>query len=79
MSALAADPNVAKKNGGIYTAWALSEEYGFTDVDGTRPDQAVLKAAVEEAKKTYLAPLMAASRFAAVDWQVVPKSEEQQV
>ena len=68
-----------RKNGGIYTAWALSEEYGFTDVDGTRPDRAVFNAAVEEAKKTYLAPLMAASRFTGVDWQIVSKSEVGQV
>jgi NAD(P)-dependent dehydrogenase (short-subunit alcohol dehydrogenase family) len=75
VAALAADPHVARKNGGLYTAWALSEEYGFTDVDGTRPDQAILKAAVEEAAKTFLAPMVEAARFAAVDWKITVKGE----
>jgi hypothetical protein len=73
VAALAGDPNVAGKNGGIYTTRALSEEYGFTDIDGARPDYAVLDAAVEEARKSYLAPMIEASRFAKVDWKLVPK------
>ena len=52
-----------------------SEEYGFTDVDGRRPDYAVVDAAFEEAKRTYLAPMMEAARFANVDWQLTPKTE----
>jgi hypothetical protein len=75
VAALAADAGVAKKNGGIYTARALSEEYGFTDIDGTHPDHAILAAAVEQAKRTYLAPLMEATRFAQVDWKLVSKTE----
>jgi NAD(P)-dependent dehydrogenase (short-subunit alcohol dehydrogenase family) len=35
--ALAADPDVAKKAGRIYSSWALAREYGFTDVDGRQP------------------------------------------
>jgi len=38
VAALAADPNVMRKSGGIYSSWALSEEYGFTDLDGRRPN-----------------------------------------
>jgi hypothetical protein len=38
VAALAADPHVARKSGGIYDSWSLSEEYGFTDLDGTRPN-----------------------------------------
>ncbi len=38
VAALAADPNVARKSGGVYSSWGLSEEYGFTDVDGRRPN-----------------------------------------
>ena len=34
-----------------FTVRALSEEYGFTDVDGTHPDYAVLDAAVDEGKE----------------------------
>ena len=37
VAALAADPNVATKTGGVYASWTLSDEYGFTDVDGRRP------------------------------------------
>jgi NAD(P)-dependent dehydrogenase (short-subunit alcohol dehydrogenase family) len=75
VAALAADPHVDRKNGGIYTAWQLSEEYGFSDVDGSRPERALLDAAFEEAKKTYLAPLIEAARSAVVDWKLAPKSE----
>ncbi len=35
--ALASDPEVMRKSGGLYSSWELSEEYGFTDVDGERP------------------------------------------
>jgi NAD(P)-dependent dehydrogenase (short-subunit alcohol dehydrogenase family) len=75
VAALAADPHIARKNGGIHTARALSEEYGFTDIDGTSPDHAVLDAAVEQAKKTFLAPSIDASRFTKVDWQLISKSD----
>jgi NAD(P)-dependent dehydrogenase (short-subunit alcohol dehydrogenase family) len=37
VAALACDPNVLEKSGGVYASWTLSEEYGFTDVDGNRP------------------------------------------
>jgi NAD(P)-dependent dehydrogenase (short-subunit alcohol dehydrogenase family) len=36
--ALAADPNVKKKSGRVFSSWALAREYGFTDLDGTKPD-----------------------------------------
>ncbi len=38
IAALAADPHLLRKSGGIYTSWGLSEEYGFPDVDGARPN-----------------------------------------
>jgi len=75
VAALAADPNVARKNGGIFTARSLSEEYGFADVDGKLPDFASFDAAFAEAKRTFLAPLMEAAQFASVDWKLTPKSE----
>ena len=75
VAALAAAPDVARKNGGIYSARALSEEYGFTDLGGTRPDYAVFDAAFEQAKRTYLAALVDASRFATVDWKLVSKTQ----
>ena len=37
VAALAADPNVLEKSGGLYSSWGLAEEYGFDDLDGTRP------------------------------------------
>jgi NAD(P)-dependent dehydrogenase (short-subunit alcohol dehydrogenase family) len=38
VAALAADPAVAKKAGRVFSSWQLAGEYGFTDVDGRRPD-----------------------------------------
>lgn len=38
IAALAADPQVLEKSGGLYSSWGLAREYGFTDVDGSRPD-----------------------------------------
>ncbi len=39
VAALAADPEVRRKrNGGLVSSWDLAKEYGFTDVDGRRPD-----------------------------------------
>jgi len=38
VAALAADPNVLAKSGGLYSSWGLAREYGFTDVDGAQPD-----------------------------------------
>jgi dehydrogenase/reductase SDR family member 1 len=35
--ALAADPNVLERSGQVLVAAELAEEYGFTDIDGTRP------------------------------------------
>lgn len=76
VAALAADSHVARKNGGIYTTRALSEEYGFSDVDGIRPDYAVLDAAIEQAKKTFLAQMVDAGRLTDVDWKLASKLEK---
>lgn len=38
LAAVAADPNVAKKRGRVFSSWALCREYRFTDVDGSHPD-----------------------------------------
>jgi len=37
IATLAADPNVATKNGRVFASWDLGEEYGIADADGTRP------------------------------------------
>ena len=38
VAALAAEPDVGAKSGGLFSSWGLAKEYGFTDVDGRRPD-----------------------------------------
>lgn len=38
VAALAADADVARHHGAVLTARQLSDEYGVTDVDGSRPD-----------------------------------------
>ena len=38
MASLAADPNVSSKAGQVFASWTLAREYGFTDIDGRRPD-----------------------------------------
>ena len=38
VAALAADPEVARWNGQSLSSGGLAQEYGFTDVDGSRPD-----------------------------------------
>ena len=38
VAALAADPDRARWNGRSVDSGTLGREYGFTDVDGTRPD-----------------------------------------
>jgi NAD(P)-dependent dehydrogenase (short-subunit alcohol dehydrogenase family) len=37
VAALAADPNLIRKSGGVYSSWGLSDECRFADVDGNRP------------------------------------------
>ena len=38
VAALAADPDLGRRNGGSYSSGGLAREYGFTDVDGSQPD-----------------------------------------
>ena len=38
VAALAADPDVRRFSGGVYSSLGLAREYGFTDLDGTQPD-----------------------------------------
>lgn len=37
IAALAADPHVFSKTGGVYSSWGLSDEYRFSDIDGRQP------------------------------------------
>ena len=38
VAALAADPDLHRRNGGSFSSGELARDYGFTDVDGSRPD-----------------------------------------
>jgi NAD(P)-dependent dehydrogenase (short-subunit alcohol dehydrogenase family) len=38
VAALAADPDVRRRNGGSFSSGELARDYGFTDVDGSQPD-----------------------------------------
>ena len=38
VAALAADPDVHTKAGGVFASWTLAREYGFRDADGRQPD-----------------------------------------
>jgi len=37
IAALAADPEVRSKAGGVFSSWGLAREYGLTDYDGRQP------------------------------------------
>ncbi|MBB6669578.1 SDR family oxidoreductase [Cohnella nanjingensis] len=37
LAALAADPDLHAKTGGVFTSWGLSDVYGIEDIDGRRP------------------------------------------
>jgi NAD(P)-dependent dehydrogenase (short-subunit alcohol dehydrogenase family) len=38
IAALAADPDLMRRTGGSFSSGELAREYGFTDIDGSRPD-----------------------------------------
>jgi NAD(P)-dependent dehydrogenase (short-subunit alcohol dehydrogenase family) len=64
VAALAADTEVARWSGGVYSSWGLSEVYGFTDLDGTRPN--IWTAVAESFAQS------SASAHAGVQWQLTP-------
>jgi NAD(P)-dependent dehydrogenase (short-subunit alcohol dehydrogenase family) len=37
VAALAADPQIMVKSGGVYSSWALADQYGFSDINGEQP------------------------------------------
>jgi NAD(P)-dependent dehydrogenase (short-subunit alcohol dehydrogenase family) len=65
VAALAADPKVSAKSGGVYSSWGLAEEYGFTDVDGRRPN---MHAYMVE----HFPHIFAAKPALALEWTVAP-------
>ncbi|WP_395574824.1 SDR family oxidoreductase [Streptomyces sp. BK79] len=51
ITALATDPGVARFNGRSFSSGGLAQEYGFTDVDGSRPDAWRYLVEVQDADK----------------------------
>ncbi|MBC2907750.1 SDR family oxidoreductase [Streptomyces cupreus] len=51
VAALAADPDVARFNGASLSSGSLAQEYGFTDLDGSRPDAWRYMVEVQDAGK----------------------------
>ncbi|MFJ8191804.1 SDR family oxidoreductase [Streptomyces sp. NPDC096094] len=51
VTALAADPDVARFNGRSLSSGGLAQEYGFTDLDGSRPDAWRYLVEVQDADK----------------------------
>ncbi|WP_239135339.1 SDR family oxidoreductase [Streptomyces sp. SID12488] len=51
VTALAADPDVARWNGGSFSSGGLAQVYGFTDLDGSRPDAWRYMVEVQDAGK----------------------------
>jgi len=68
VAALAADPEVARWSGGVYSSWGLSETYGFTDLDGRRPN--IWPDVAETTTKPSQSPR------AAVQWRLARATDE---
>lgn len=64
VAALAADPDRSRWSGGVYSSWGLSEAYGFTDLDGRRPN--IWATVAEEFAG------VVGTRRAAVQWHLAP-------
>src|SRR5262245_38539491 len=62
VAALAADPDVSRWSGGVYSSYGLSQTYNFTDLDGSSPN--VWPAVAEPVAAAAKAPR------AAVGWQL---------
>jgi NAD(P)-dependent dehydrogenase (short-subunit alcohol dehydrogenase family) len=63
VAALAADPACSRWSGNVTSSWGLSELYGFTDLDGGRPN--IWPAVAEQYAGAATAP------HAAFEWQLV--------
>jgi len=64
VAALAADPQLKKKSGGVYSSGALAEEYGFTDIDGSRPN-------MNRYMREHFPQLVSGKPPTAVEWRIV--------
>jgi NAD(P)-dependent dehydrogenase (short-subunit alcohol dehydrogenase family) len=67
VAALAADPQMMKKSGGLYSTRQLVDEYGFIDVNGLKPDYPVF----DEAFKAFYAGQPAGPEL---EWKVVSQA-----
>jgi NAD(P)-dependent dehydrogenase (short-subunit alcohol dehydrogenase family) len=66
VAALAADGKVAELSGRVFGSWDLSDRYGFTDADGTRPHWA------RHFEAAYGQPVGAADEAAYASWRGGP-------
>lgn len=66
VAALAADPDVAARNGRVFSSWGLAAEYGFTDADGSRPDWG------DYFRRTFGRPMRTADEAAYASWRDGP-------
>ena len=66
VAALAADPRVSELSGRVFGSWDLSDRYGFTDADGTRPHWA------RHFEAAYGQPVGAADEAAYASWRGGP-------
>jgi hypothetical protein len=64
VAALAADPHVKHKSGGVYSSGGLAEEYGFRDIDGNRPN-------MYRYMREHFPQLVNAHPATAVEWKIV--------
>jgi NAD(P)-dependent dehydrogenase (short-subunit alcohol dehydrogenase family) len=67
IAALASDDAVSRKSGGLFSSWRLAAEYGFDDVDGSRPDWGTAYA-------QYSGDLSQPSGGAAYEWSLQAKA-----
>jgi hypothetical protein len=67
IAALAADPKVLEKSGGLYSSWGLAREYGVTDTDGSRPDLGA-----------HLGDTFSAPTKTGIRWMMIPEGQEVQ-
>ncbi len=68
VAALAADKKRARWSGGVYSSWGLAKEYGFTDLDGARPDPATYF-------EKHLSKSMKMKSRSGRVWEAVPATE----
>ena len=63
VAALAADANLMKRSGHLFSSWELSQELGFTDADGRRPDWGMKEVDFSDVPPAVCAVILEGLRF----------------